>query len=316
LLKQVWKALTTRPFPPGELFDSLQNRLAGSTEGITPVHTMATATNVNGAELDGSISIHQTKDDKLTKSQRNIILHYHFFKNAGTSLDDMLKANFGEQWVTREFHGGHAAVQSAMVTWICEQKHAVAFSSHTAQLPPPQIPGIDVFPVVFVRHPIDRIASVYAFERKQGGDGIGATLARNTTLAGYIEVRLLVDRQCRNFHCARLAQMFKGNSENETERALRAVAELPFVGLVEAYEESIRLMTDWLKPYFPQIKPVHLASNVSRDHRVPLDEKLKRIRAEIGDTLYMRLEQINAPDLALYEAVRVRYTAAELGGAA
>jgi hypothetical protein len=307
LLKETWQAFQSRPSLPEETFDSLWHRLAVAWETMVPVGAVATAENWKGAELDASISIQQSNDDKPAKHQRNIILHYHFFKNAGTSLDEMLKANFGDQWITREFHGGHVAVQTAMADWIREQPHAVAFSSHTAQLPTPQIPGVKIFPVVFVRHPLDRIASVYAFERKQGGKGVGATLARNTTLAGYIEVRLLIDRQCRNFHCARLAQMYKGDSGNEAERALKAVTELPFVGLVEAYDESIRRMTEWLKPYFPQITPMFLTRNVSRDRTVPLVERLQAIRSEIGDVLYARLEQINAPDLAVYEAARSRY---------
>jgi len=241
---------------------------------------------------------------------RKLIFHYHLFKNAGTSVDEMLKANFGQAWVTREFSGGHGPVQHEMVGWIRAQPEAMAFSSHTALLPAPQGPTWQVFPVIFVRHPIDRIASAYAFERRQGGDGFGAVLARNTTLAGYIEVRLAMDhdRQCRNFHCARLAQMFKADQGSEAERAMRAVAELPFVGLVEAYEQSIRRMTDWLKPHFPQIAPLVMAKNVSRGHNEPLEAKLAQVRAEIGEALYGRLEEINGPDMAVHKAVRAGYS--------
>src|SRR5258708_242269 len=119
---------------------------------------------------------------------RNLIFHYHLFKNAGTSVDAILKANFSGRWVTREFNGGpHAANVARVGQWVEEEKDAVAFSSHTAMLPPPSLEDVQFFPVVFVRHPIDRIASAYAFECKQPGDGFGAVLARNTTLGGYID---------------------------------------------------------------------------------------------------------------------------------
>jgi hypothetical protein len=36
-------------------------------------------------------------------TERTIILHYHLFKNAGTSVDAILKRNFGDKWVTSEF---------------------------------------------------------------------------------------------------------------------------------------------------------------------------------------------------------------------
>lgn len=240
---------------------------------------------------------------------RKVILHYHLFKNAGTSVDAMLRRNFGAAWGTREFEGSHAQVLQQVADWIQTQPHAIAFSSHTAQLPPPKGPALESFPVVFVRHPIDRIASAYYFECKQGGDGFGAVLARNTTLAGYIEIRLSMsyDAQCRDFHCYRLGQMFPADTGSQAERALRAVETLPFVGLVEAYEQSIQRMTNWLKPHFPQVQPVVMARNTSRDHAAPLEVRLAEVRAEIGDALYRRLEEINAADFAVYEAVRAGY---------
>lgn len=240
---------------------------------------------------------------------RKVILHYHLFKNAGTSVDAMLKQNFGAAWGTREFDGSHGQVLQQVGDWIRSHPHVVAFSSHTAHLPPPKGPALECFPVLFVRHPIDRIASAYYFERKQGGDGFGAVLARNTSLAGYIEVRLALsyDAQCRDFHCHRLAQMFPSDTGNQAERALRAVKALPFVGLVEAYEQSIRRMTDWLQPHFPQVQAVVMARNTSRDHEAPLAARLAEVREEIGDALYGRLEEINRADFAVYEAVRENY---------
>lgn len=240
---------------------------------------------------------------------RKVVFHYHLFKNAGTSVDEMLKASFGASWVTREFQGGPGLVQHQMVDWIRGEPEAVAFSSHTALLPPPRGAGLQVFPIIFVRHPIDRIASAYAFERRQGGDGLGAVLARRTDLAGYVEVRLAMgyDRQCRNFHCARLAQMFKPETGGEPERALRAIEELPFVGLVESYDESIARLGKWLQPHFPQLKPVVVARNVGRNLADPLEARLAEARAAIGETLWAQLMEINAPDLAVYETVRARF---------
>jgi hypothetical protein len=38
-----------------------------------------------------------------TAADRMLILHYHLFKNAGTSIDAMLKHNFGKTWAEHEF---------------------------------------------------------------------------------------------------------------------------------------------------------------------------------------------------------------------
>jgi hypothetical protein len=240
---------------------------------------------------------------------RKVVFHYHLFKNAGTSIDEMLKANFGEHWVTREFPAAHGINQAQVMEWVRSEADAVAFSSHTALLPGPRAKGLQVFPILFVRHPIDRIASAYAFERKQGGDGFGAVLARNTTLAGYIEVRLSLphDRQCRNFHCARLAQMFRADDGSERERAMRAVDAMPFVGMVEEYEESIRRLTQWLKPHFPQLTALVAARNVTRDLEVSLSERLAEVEAELGEEAFKATVAANSDDLNIFELVNSRF---------
>src|SRR3546814_7801728 len=103
-----------------------------------------------------------TELPKVTEDEmRTVVLHYHLFKNAGTSLDKVLQENFGEKWVTREFPRRSNPVVHVreVAEWIMGNPEAVAFSSHTAELPPPVLPGIRVIPLIFIRHPIDRIAS-------------------------------------------------------------------------------------------------------------------------------------------------------------
>ena len=183
---------------------------------------------------------------------RTVILHYHLFKNAGTSLDAAFKENFSEQegeWVTKEFPGQPAKNREELKQWIIDNSQAKCFSSHTAIFPVPQVEGVKVIPVIFYRHPIDRIASAYSFEKKQGGDGFGPVLARSTNLAGYIETHLTHEhnRQCRNFHAHRLATMFGGKQGDEATLAKMAIEALPFIGLVEKYAESLERLEVLLK---------------------------------------------------------------------
>lgn len=243
---------------------------------------------------------------------RKVILHYHFFKNAGTSVDELLKRNFHEAWVTREFNAGQRDPNRAQVArWVQQQREAIAFSSHTSMLPPPELPGVEVFPILFLRHPIDRIASAYAFERKQGGDSFGAVLARHTSLAGYIEVRLSLphDRQCRNFHAARLGHWFDPDQGTEVDRARRALDTLKFVGLVEQFDQSVERMAEWLTPHFPDFRTFRVQRNVSRDPRLALAERLDAVRRELGNEGYERLLKANESDLVLHEYVTERYAA-------
>lgn len=236
---------------------------------------------------------------------RKVIFHYHFFKNAGTSLDSEFKKNVQQgQWVTQEFPGLLEENRIQVANWVEREKQAVVFSSHTAHFPTPQLDGIEVLPVVFVRHPIDRIASIYAFERKQGAENFGSVLARNTHLAGYIECRLAIprDRLCRNFHAHKFCLNYPPDAGDEQTRAQKALAELPFVGVVDRFGQSLEKLEQWLasEGFSMKLRPVQ--ENVSRNLNQTLEERLDQIREEIGPGLYQRLLDVNREDLELYEA--------------
>jgi hypothetical protein len=245
--------------------------------------------------------------------RRAVILHYHLFKNAGTSLDALLKEQLPGRWVTREFPGQPAANRRMVQDWIAEEPSAACFSSHTAFLPPPEVPGVDVVPVIFVRHPLDRIASAYTFERQQQDNGFGATLARNTTLAGYIETRQSMphDRQCRDFHVNRFAQMYAEDTGSENDRAMRALDALPFVGVVEDFSSSLERLETLLRSRgFGDIELRPVQRNVSTGRSSSLEDRLAQMASELGADAYDRLVETNAQDLTLYDAAVARTAAA------
>jgi hypothetical protein len=237
---------------------------------------------------------------------RTIILHYHLFKNAGTSLDAAFKENFSEEkgeWVTKEFPAQPALNREQVKQWIIDNPQAKCFSSHTALLPTPKIDGVIVLPVIFLRHPIDRIASAYAFEKKQVGDGFGAVLARNTDFNGYVETRLVIsnDRQCRNFHIQRLSTMFGEKQGDEFTRAKMAINKLPFVGIVENFSSSLKELEQWLnKEGFQDLKLAPSEKNVSRSIEVPLSEKLNKIEKNLQENVWTKLLEANKGDIELY----------------
>ena len=190
--------------------------------------------------------------------------------------------------------------------WIVNNPNAKCFSSHTALLHVAQIENVKVLPVVFVRHPIDRIASVYNFEKKQVAESFGAVLARNTDLAGYIETRLSLrhDRQCRDFHTDRFAAMIAKEKGTELERALIAIQELPFIGIVERFENSLQRLESWLREEgFPEVVLKTLHKNVSRDTSKTLQMKLNEIEAKVGKKIFQKLQDENQGDMALYNKV-------------
>ena len=111
---------------------------------------------------------------------RKVLIHYHLFKNAGTSVDAILRRNFGHRWVNTEFPPrAQADHQEAVRRLILDNPNLAAVSSHTLMLPVPEIEGVEVFPILFVRHPLDRLKSAYEFERQQTTATVGSELAKD-----------------------------------------------------------------------------------------------------------------------------------------
>lgn len=235
---------------------------------------------------------------------RRVILHYHLFKNAGTSLDATFKENFEPgEWVTKEFSPHPELNREQVVEWIKANETAKCFSSHTAILQDFKLKETIIIPVIFIRHPIDRIASVYHFEKNQKSDSFGATLAKNTTMAGYIETRLAVphDRQCRNFHTDRFAPMSAEFDGSELDRALMSADKLPFVGIVEQFATSLlRLEKVLVDIGFKGVKLDAMKKNVSRETNKSLDEKISEIEKQVGRVVFEKLIKENYDDLQFY----------------
>jgi len=238
---------------------------------------------------------------------RPIIFHYHLFKNAGTSLDATFKENFSEErneWLTKKFSNDHQENSKQVRQWILDNPQAKCFSSHTAMLPPPVIDDVKILAVIFIRHPLDRISSAYAFEKNQSGEGFGAVLARNTDLKGYFETRLSLihDRQCRNFHTYRFAQRLE-TAQSELEKSLETAEKLPFVGVVEYFDQSIEKLNTLLKSDFNSIELKAVQKNVSQNSKLTIEDKLTNLKNKLDDETFYKLLKCNEDDLFLYNKV-------------
>lgn len=231
---------------------------------------------------------------------RTVVLHYHLFKNAGTSVDRILQDNFANTWVTEEFPASGGNNTDRVEAWIADTPDAVAFSSHTMMGPLPAVPGVRVIPVMLLRDPVARIRSAYRFERKQDADTWGTELAREHDLEGYVKARLARkgDRQCRNFQTSRLAGMVPGDAP-ELERAIAAVRLFQaagVIGRVEAFAAAMSALTARLQPHFPDFQARIVRANVSAEPDAaappPQDKALSTL-----------LKEMNADDLAVLEAL-------------
>ena len=232
--------------------------------------------------------------------ERVVILHYHLFKNAGTSVDRILKSNFPGKWVTAEFERkpGPKGNSDLVAQWIKDNPEAVAFSTHTAWGPIPEIPGVRIISVLFLRDPIERIRSAYRFERQQQANTLGARLAKEHDFEGYVRARLAIpnDRQCRNFQTERLASMVPG-PEPELERARKALERITVVGIVSEFDHSMGQLAARVQLHFPDFTWQSIRANASAGHN--------RVTPE-DDQLISLLRHANQDDLMLLNGMGSR----------
>lgn len=249
---------------------------------------------------------------------RTVVLHCHIFKNAGSSVDVILKSHFGARWMSGEFpvrpNVSNADLTNAALR---ENDHIAAFSTHTGDWwLGHDGNGLTVLPIIFLRHPLLRIRSAYSFERRQKADTLGARLAKEHDFPSYVRARLRQpnDLSFRDFQARRLAAYESRVVVDLATTASAALERAPFVGLVEAFDASLHRLRLYLAPHIGELAATGTRANATDVSNDPPEEKLAQLRAEFGDALSDELAEANPVDLALYERVARQYPA--MAGAA
>ena len=245
---------------------------------------------------------------------RYINTHGHIFKNAGTTFDHALEDTFAQNFLD---HRDDDAMRNGGADYlnrlICETPDLKAISSHHLCNPLPISDKYTCLPIYFIRHPIERIISVYSFERKQNGETPGAEAAAKYTLLDYIKWRFDSKRQLviSNYQVAYIGQHQKyqtikpvGINELKTCLSKHMKGEF-FFGVVDEFEKSFKQFKQFIAPYFPDSQFNYEIKNVNSSDS--FDEKLKKAIEALSPVLD-QLYAHNAYDLALYDYVKAYYS--------
>jgi len=246
---------------------------------------------------------------------RNVILHYHIFKNAGTSIETALSRSFGSAWRSYDKDPLWANVTASDFLEILEAEPELkAISSHQGRWPVPSADGLRIFPLLLLRHPIDRVGSMYSYNRR-----IGEPDAMARTLSEYVDW-LLGDcgsMVVRSFQTLFLSDDdaltdFPGGPVSEVtadhlSSALNRLNGLEVFGLVERFEESIAIFRQWLEPTFPELKLTVFRENASTDRHSSLKERLHKIANQLGRRRMRRLKRVNEADLELWSSATEQF---------
>jgi hypothetical protein len=261
-----------------------------------------------------------------------VLVHCHIFKNAGTSIDQRLQLYFGPGWSWLQPPDSAACMNDGhLLRMLATRPEIGAVSSHQLRFPLRGSDDIRLHPFVMLRHPIDRIRSIYEYERMEGRQQtsqlIHTVQAGKLGFAEWIEWCLSdpgLAAPIANLQTRACSFRHNGLDPNDwavlpnmtnLEEALAVISELPVVGVVEELECTTALLTARFGPLYPQLDfaidvggqpdPELPDDNRALDESV-LNDRLAAIRHELGPAFYLRLVQANDLDLELYAQARRR----------
>lgn len=250
---------------------------------------------------------------------RHVICHYHIYKNSGTSFDEILKANYGELHVGFDGPYPYFTIGQGELAKIIQRNPAAkSFSSHQISLPPPCSLDFTAHPVVFVRHPILRIYSVYKYKREEN-DGTQTSIdAQAMDFAQWCrhglehpqEIAQVSNVQTRmlggTYGNASLIRRGKRGMEYDLVQARRNIAGVELLARTEHFQDDVGRFAPILKRYGIAFECAGAAAHnvTASDLSLSVEQRLALIAEELGDEMFNRLLTANRQDLVLYDDAR------------
>jgi len=244
------------------------------------------------------------------RMSRAILLHAHMFKNAGSTFDWSLQRCFGTAFVDHRDDEAMRRGAAYLGPYLQQRPRLRALSSHWLTFPLPQLDDVDLHLAMFFRHPLERVRSVYLFERQQEGvSAPGTQRARELGFLDYVRWRLEpgVGPVIRNFHTRYCSGHYLAKDiEQQYEQALATIESTPLVGLVHRYDESVVLFEYHLETVFPDLDLSWKWQNRSVAGTMSGAEKQRAAESEL-EPVMTELVAANRHDLKLYSQVEARF---------
>lgn len=247
---------------------------------------------------------------------RHVIVHYHIFKNAGSTFASTLRRNFGPLYA--EFEGTHFNSQLNSVDLIeFLKRHAsiLAVTSHHLRPPKPEASQIlSVHDVLFLRQPIDRIRSMYDFYRNALPNGDQLTVkAKELDLRSFLS--FLIDASPEIISNPQVNLIANGGAripdDDDLVRAVNIVRNATVLGITEQFNVCCTTAEYHLRSFFPNLDLSYVPENVTPGRRKNLQARQAEIEKRSGPQLYNALLERNKLDIRLLEIasaeVRLRF---------
>ena len=245
------------------------------------------------------------------------LIHYHIFKNAGSSVDRLLRESFGSGWSSFEGESVFDIISPARLQdYLRANPEIIAVSSHMAR---PPLPSPEARAIAFLRHPIERARSVYNFVRRHDNQW-GHAIAIKGNFRDYLSWCLdrredggVVIRDYQVIHLseasfrAKTILVAKATSR-DLDQAMACLEDFSVFGIVSRFSESCQLFSHAYGSLFPQLRMFDVRENASDGMAFDEAAALERVREEIGNDVYRRFAGENELDMALYDRAKELFT--------
>ena len=255
---------------------------------------------------------------------RHVICHYHIYKNSGTSFDEILRRNFEGRHVGFDGPFPYFSIhQKELAKVIMRSRNAVAFSSHQIYLPVPASLDFNILPVVFVRHPLLRIYSIYRYKRSEND---GTLTSDNATAMDFSEwcahclehpqeIVHVSNAQTRLLGCQygepSPSRRHKGWMEYDLNQAIRNMSAVELLARTEHFAADVGRFQAILARYGIDFEPGDMAPHnvTGSDLEKTVEERIEQVMQELEPGVRRRLVDANAQDSALYRIASDRIEA-------
>lgn len=254
----------------------------------------------------------------MEQTIQKTLVHLHIFKNAGSSVDKILKNQFAESFMTFDKDNPGAMINCDEVNQILERnQHIQCLSSHQIRLPAPVTFSRVIYPLFFIRHPVERLQSCFHFERD-----VQKRFPEDMTMEQYTRsslrnpnINAVINLQTATICDNRL---MKGKLRESINSAVvnSAISTLEnsicSFGLVSHFDLSMQLIRNTLSDDFPVLaisdeattEKVH--ENYSLNPNMKTEDKLHYVKENLSKPTYVSLIEALEPDLKIYnEAIRI-----------
>ncbi len=242
----------------------------------------------------------------MARKLRFVVVHYHIFKNAGSTVERILEREFPGRFARIHGPTSDATLDAEdLASFLNDHPNVQAVTSHHLRYPAPVMRNAVVFDCCFLRHPRARLDSRYSYYRRIDSTDPLCLSAHRHSPAEFMHQ--LLDRSPEQVLNAQVTQIANRGAftrpanEADLERAVQTVRNMALPGVVEMFQESMVAAEHFMRPAFPSIRLGSGPANVSRQILLSAAEREQRLIRIWGQDLHRELTRLNELDIQLTE---------------